>query len=85
MNFNLDIAIFIGFLTITLILGISSSRGIKSIKEYAIGDRNFSTATISATLVATWIGGEDFFALLKDFIEENRSSRCNIKRGERSV
>lgn len=66
MNFNIDSAIFIGFLSITLILGLISSSGIKNIKEYAIGSRNFSTATISATIVATWIGGGFFCTLIPE-------------------
>ncbi|MBA2629306.1 MAG: alkaline phosphatase [Rickettsiaceae bacterium] len=66
MNFNIDSAIFIGFLIVNLILGLASSRGVKNIKEYAIGDRNFSTVTIAATLVATWVSGSDFFTYLSE-------------------
>ncbi|ASX28343.1 hypothetical protein BA173_06065 [Rickettsia sp. MEAM1 (Bemisia tabaci)] len=36
------------------------SRGIKTIKEYAVGSRNFSTSTIVTTIVATFIGGGVF-------------------------
>jgi Na+/proline symporter/signal transduction histidine kinase len=66
MNFNMDSVIFIAFLVANLWLGLSSSRGIRNIKEYAIGDRNFSTATISATIVATWIGGGFFCTLIPE-------------------
>lgn len=66
MNFNMDSVIFTGFLVANLWLGLSSSRGIRNIKEYAIGDRNFSTATISATIVATWIGGGFFCTLISE-------------------
>ena len=66
MKFDIDSGIFIGFLLATIILGLASSRGIRNIKEYAVGNRNFSTATIAATLVATWIGGEDFFSHLAE-------------------
>jgi len=59
-TFNIDTIIFVGFLIINIALGLASSRGIKTIKEYAIGNRNFSTATLVATLVATWIGGGFF-------------------------
>ncbi|RYE06202.1 MAG: alkaline phosphatase [Rickettsiaceae bacterium] len=61
MNINIDSIIFIGFLGFNLVFGLLSSKGIKNLKEYAIGDRNFSTATIAATLVATWMSGSDFF------------------------
>ncbi len=66
MSFNLDSAIFIGFLLITIVVGLLSSRGIRNIKEYAIGDRNFSTATIAATIVATRVSGSDFFTYLSE-------------------
>ena len=59
---SIDTIIFLGFLVVNIVLGLTSSRGIKTIKEYAIGNRNFSTATIAATLVATWISGEFFYS-----------------------
>jgi Na+/proline symporter len=61
MNQNLEIIIFSTFLVINLVMGLYFSKGVTTIKEYAVGDRNFSTATIVATLVATWITGEFFF------------------------
>jgi len=54
---NFDIAVIAAFLLLNLIFGLASGRGIKNIREYAIGNRNFSTATIVATIVATWIFG----------------------------
>jgi len=60
MAFNLDIAIFVGFLLVNLAVGLYYGRGVKTIKDYALGGRNFSTATIAATLVATWISGSAF-------------------------
>ncbi len=57
MHINIDSAIFIGFLLINLAVGLFYSRGIKNIREYAIGNQNFSTATIASTIAATWIGG----------------------------
>ena len=60
VDINIDSAIFVGFLVATLMFGLYSSRGIKTSKEYAIGDRNFSTATIAATIVATWASGSFF-------------------------
>ena len=61
---NIDIAIVVAFLIINLTLGVWVGRGIKTIKEYAIGDRNFSTATLSATIIATWISGSYFTVCL---------------------
>lgn len=60
MAFNIDSAIFIVFLGINLALGLFYSAKIKNIKEYAVGDRNFSTPTIAATIIATWIFGSSF-------------------------
>jgi Na+/proline symporter/signal transduction histidine kinase len=59
---SIDTIIFLGFLVVNIVLGLASSRGIKTIEEYAIGNRNFSTATIAATLVATWASGEFFYS-----------------------
>ena len=66
MSFNIDSIIFIAFLVVTIVAGLFSSRGTRNIQEYAIGDRNFSTATIVATIVATWIGGEFFYVNLSE-------------------
>ncbi|MDX1916625.1 MAG: sodium:solute symporter family protein, partial [Rickettsiaceae bacterium] len=63
---DIDSAIFIGFLAINIILGLGSSRGIKNIKEYAIGKRDFSTASIVCTIVATWISGGVFFEAISE-------------------
>ncbi|WP_341790310.1 sodium:solute symporter family transporter [Rickettsia endosymbiont of Polydrusus tereticollis] len=57
---SLDIVIFFGFLAVNLGVGMYYSRNIKTIEEYAIGDRNFSTSTIIATIIATFIGGGVF-------------------------
>ncbi len=56
MPFDKDIAIVVGFLIANLVFGLFSGRGIKNIKEYALGNRSFSTATIAATIAATWLG-----------------------------
>jgi len=60
MTFNIDIAIFIGFLIINLIVGLIYSGGIKNISQYATGGQKFSTGAIVATIVATFIGGGSF-------------------------
>lgn len=54
---NLDLFIFSAFLAISLLLGIFSSKKVANISEYSIGNRNFSTSTMIATIVATWVGG----------------------------
>ncbi len=70
MLFDIDTMIFLGFLIVNIMLGLSSSKGIKTIEEYAIGNRDFSTATIVATLVATWISGEFFIASISEIYRD---------------
>ncbi|NRB10299.1 MAG: hypothetical protein HRU35_01595 [Rickettsiaceae bacterium] len=60
MIFNLDITIFAIFMTLTLLVGILSSTGVKNIAEFALGGRNFSTPALSATIIATWMSGSVF-------------------------
>ena len=54
---NPDIIIFSCFLTANLILGLQAGRRVKSLQSYAIGNKDFSTATITSTIVATCISG----------------------------
>ena len=53
MKFDVDIAIFLGFLVANLVLGLLFSRGIKTIREYAVGAKDFRTTTLVSTIVAT--------------------------------
>ena len=57
---NIDLAIVVLYLVITLIVGIYYGRGTKTIEIFATGGRNFSTATLGATLAATYISGSIF-------------------------
>ena len=61
MNINIDVVIFITFLAANLIFGLWTSRGVTTLRGYAIGGKDFSTATLVATIVATWVSGEFFF------------------------
>ena len=60
MDYNLDTIIIVLFFIITFYIGIRYANKIKTIKEYAVGNRNFSTGTIVAAIVATWISGSMF-------------------------
>lgn len=71
---NADAIVFFVFLFSNLALGLFSSRGIKTIKEYAVGNRDFSTAVIVSTIVATWVGGHCFV----DLVEEVYKSGLNF-------
>ncbi len=63
---NIDVIIIAGFLLLNLGVGLYYGRGVKTIKEYATGGRNFNTATLTATIVATWIGGSGFALSLSE-------------------
>ncbi|MBA2629018.1 MAG: hypothetical protein H0U78_03165, partial [Rickettsiaceae bacterium] len=43
-----------------------ASRGVDTLRGYAIGDKNFSTATLVATIVATFASGEYFFTIVSE-------------------
>jgi Na+/proline symporter/signal transduction histidine kinase len=66
MNFDIDIAIVVGFLILNLAVGLYKGSGVISIKDYALGGRNFSTATLTAAIVATWTGGDNFSLCLSE-------------------
>ncbi len=56
-----DIVIFVVFLLINFIVGLRYRGKKQSFKEYAIGNKDFSTATLVATIVATCASGSLFF------------------------
>ena len=66
MNFDIDVVIVLGFLAISLAVGLYKGSGVKNISDYALGGRNFSTATLTAAIVATWIGGDNFSLCLSE-------------------
>jgi Na+/proline symporter/signal transduction histidine kinase len=70
MVHNVDIIIILSFLAINLLAGLYSGKNVKTIKEYAIGNRNFSTATIAATIIATWISGSFFTVCISQTYKE---------------
>lgn len=63
---NIDAIIFIGFLALNLIFGLMASSGVSTMRSYSIGNKDFSTATIVSTIVATWIGGSFFVTTLTE-------------------
>ena len=50
-----DAAIVVGYMVACLMAGVIKARQIKSIKDYAVGDRNFSTLVLVSTLFATFV------------------------------
>ena len=48
--------IVIAFLGITLIAGLVVSKGMNSLKKYALGDKKYGATALTFTFVATFIG-----------------------------
>lgn len=63
---TLDILIFVVFFAINLIVGALARGKQQSFRDFAVGSRNFSTATLIATLVATWAAGGTFFNVVQE-------------------
>ncbi|MGI2299423.1 sodium:solute symporter family transporter [Candidatus Cardinium hertigii] len=55
--FNMPLYIVAAFLGLTLLMGIYFSRKKTTFREYAIGNKQFPTATLVATVLATAYGG----------------------------
>src|SRR3569832_787499 len=62
---TIDILIFAVFFILNIIVGFKYRGKKQSFKEYAIGDKKFSTATLTATLVTTFTSGSVFFVGLE--------------------
>ena len=54
---SLPLIMVMSFLIFTLIVGLYYSRKTTTLKEYAIGHKNFTTATLVATVLSTTLGG----------------------------
>ncbi|MDD9139982.1 MAG: sodium:solute symporter family protein, partial [Candidatus Cardinium sp.] len=54
---NLPLVMVMAFLLITLVVGLYYSRKVTTLREYAIGNKQFPTATLVATMLATSFGG----------------------------
>ena len=57
---DVDVVIIVGFLLLNLGVGLYFGRGVRTIDDYALGAKGFSTATLTATIVATWMSGSFF-------------------------
>ena len=73
MNLDVDVAIVVGFLVVTLVVGFRHGSKIKTIEDYALGGRNFSTAALVSTIVATWVSGSGFFIILSQVYSQGFS------------
>nr|WP_232488939.1 hypothetical protein [Orientia tsutsugamushi] len=57
---NIDLILVGLFLISNLAIGLWYGKEVKSVRDYALGGRNFSTASLVSTLIATFIGGSTF-------------------------
>ena len=64
MDFNIDIVIVVAFLIATMIVGMGHGKKIKTLEDYALGQRNFTTTALVATIVATYASGSGFITTL---------------------
>jgi Na+/proline symporter len=63
---TIDVLIFVAFFLLNIIIGFRYRGKNQSLREYAIGDKKFSTATLTATIVATWMSGSGLFINLEN-------------------
>ncbi|KJV55735.1 solute symporter family protein, partial [Orientia tsutsugamushi str. Karp] len=57
---NIDLILVGLFLIANLAIGLWYGKEVKSVRDYALGGQNFSTASLASTLIATFIGGSTF-------------------------
>ena len=62
----LDWVIVTIFLSLTIFIGLIYTKKASTIKDYALGGRKFSTATLSATIIATWISGSSLSSFMRE-------------------
>jgi len=61
---DIDVVIFLAYLAINLMVGLFYGRNVKTIQDYALGGRYFTTGALVATIVGTWASGSGFFITL---------------------
>ncbi len=59
---NFDLLILVFFLVLTIVIGFKHN--VKSLSDFAVGDRKFSNFTQVATIVATSMGGNTFNGIM---------------------
>ena len=70
----IDMTIVVVYLLITLFVGIKSGMGKntnKTMKDYALGNRSFTTTAMVATIVASWIGGHVTIGLVTEIYNKS--------------
>ncbi|MDF2966002.1 MAG: sodium:solute symporter family protein [Rickettsiaceae bacterium] len=57
-----DLIIILSYLAFTLALGIWYGFNVKTLREFAVGDKRFTVLVVVATIVATWVDGGSVIA-----------------------
>ena len=65
------ISLVVGFVLLCLYFGIKWGSGVKTLRQYALGGRDFSNFTLTATIIATWISGSFFAVIFTTFCEKS--------------
>ncbi len=65
-HLSIDHLLVGAFLLITLIVGLWTGRGVKDIRDYALGKGTFKTFTMTLTVIATYVGGGTLVGGSKD-------------------
>ena len=64
---NINLVVVGIFLLITLIIGLWAGRNVKTLKDYALANREFGVGVLSMTFLATYISGNHLLILPADF------------------
>lgn len=66
ITISTEIIVLAVFLMANLAFGLYHARNVKTIEDYALGGRNFSTSALVSTIIATWIGGDYLFITVSE-------------------
>lgn len=66
MNLEIDLILAAIFIIGNVLLGLYCGRGVKTEKEYAIGNRDWSLSALVASIIACWVGGDELFVDLEN-------------------
>lgn len=64
------LASVIGYLLISVLIGLFVARNVKSSTDYAVAGRNLALPVVTATVFATWFGSETVLGVSSTFVKE---------------
>jgi solute:Na+ symporter, SSS family len=65
----IDSIIIASYLAITLFIGIYAGRGVKTMRDFAIASKTYSTPIMVATITATLIGGQSILGVSEEIFK----------------